>query len=1594
MAEPVTLFTLGLLSARVLAGITCFGLGLSNDEITGSAPKFIKKLGEETFNSIVDKFTDKWLNDAKNIKSFYKQITEIDVNSLNYDLQRAAMKAHLIATLFACEACLQELNDSSTKVGKIKNRIWKNNDTKWLIEVKRSIERQLKELPNISPQSSIDYEEAYRIFDPILQRSSDKQQEKFIKITKEAVLSEIRTQSYKNFVGYIEDSELGFALLSEKIMHGWNDFELNNDFIVQLKLSDNNLPDEKKDKDRWFWLVCNFFNEEYQTNERLKAAMLKNLLLDNKRCLGKLTISVGKLDASLQKVKTGQENIIDLIQKIKLEVDREPFYKKYLGLIAKERVENIIKSKIVDSTFVGRKVEFDKIEHFIRENKSGYFIITAKAGYGKSAFLAKWIDQRLYENKINYSQRVFLAYHFFSREFTDTKTLESGFTNLLRQICIYRAEDFPAETNRMRDTIAGIIKEKQPSENEPLIIVIDALDEADGEIDPFTFDLPEGVYIIISARADKEETPTYLKNWKNLIKTDGSNSLFLGEIEISDVKKWLSIGKLTKYRLDKDEETIDLIYRKTQGLTLYLRYLIEDIIENLEKTDSKEQIKSNLENTPNGFGKYIQKQFNELCESLSNDWQEEVYSLFGIMSVSLSALSEYDVKKLTSLKSTEIRGLPSKARRWIRISEGEDENRSFSFDHDLIRDVFKKEIFQDEKEEFLKNLLVYCSEWRQHNKSIYALQNYPEHLLQAKFFGQLYELARDDLFLESQTKAFPNQPTIALQTLQISLRGAMEVDNAPAIADFVLRHTHRVLNQTIESPLTALRISVLRALSQAELIFLKDIERGVLWYLLLAMVLSHKHNTQKAHAILSKLKNRQLSRFTFEIVEELANITFIKLLEINEEAVIAIQKDVLTDSGRARLVRSILNDHQSQLSITKRLEIVTQLAKMISNPLFSGFALYTIATTYGYFSNFKQALEIVKLIPSKDGQIYALNYIGRVQASEGNIEQANKMLVESLKIAKLISDKILRAEALSSVAVEQARIENFDQANEIFTEALKTAKSISKKFYRIKALSSIAIGLAETGNLKHTNEIFTQELKLAKSISDKLEYAIAIDSIANAQANAGAFEKAVELTESVSDSWTRLSAIKPILDAQAKSADVEKANKLFDRAIKIAESTHELMSRQELLSAIAVAQVNKGDLKQALKTAKLATEEWGNSEVLISIATAEANLGHLEKALEVAMTIPYGWNNWRRAQAIKPALVALINTGDIDKASETFAEALKTDETHFDELNRLTALSSIAIEQAKLGNMNEADEIIADALKIAESITDESERDRALSSIAHAYANKGDFEKANKIAGGIVYEGSLIDALNSIAIAQSKFGDINSAAKIFAKAFEIAKSNSAQSNRQSELSSIAVAQAKIGNINKANEIFAEALKFIDKAGSFNHGSSLRSIGVAQIQAGFFDQAKNSFTTALKTEYATQFKGIHALILSAEAGLQAKLGNVDKADEIFAEALKIAQSLADEWDRSQTLSSLARAYPIPGNFEQALKIAESALINKNSILPEIASVFAEEGSKAYFKQLVIPTSYYLDAAYEMIGMLARVYPTQSNEIKEILKGKFQ
>jgi hypothetical protein len=639
---------------------------------------------------------------------------------VNHDIERTIRRSIINATLTVCEAYLLELKASSSKLDTVKNYFSPSNDTKWVKSIQHSLKSEKKRLNRKDYLPSIS--EADKNF--------------FLLLSPRDNVAFGRVSELKNHLQ--QQILLDLALISGEIPERFSEMLMDGWSVVENK------EDDTSTKYKWFDTVCAFFRRELKTNSHVQrvfeSEILANLMigeypLDVSAFFDQLNIFGQTVYKKLDKIGSELEQQKNILLETEEKLDsitafliNLPEVKDQIELIAKKSYRQSLKDKYVgreisvrteqyvfdrDDTLVGRENAYLELNNFLSTQESGRILITAGAGYGKTTFLSNWI-------KTNYNNQCFIAYHFFSQGMF---SLTEAYINLLRQLYTYyelEEELIPSDNLRLRDILFGLIEEKGARRGEPLIIIIDALDESEQPFTPpFPKKLPQGVFLIASARHSYGERQEYLDGWDS-----ESFNMNLSLINRQQIEELLSNQENELLRKkSKEAEFPEKILALTDGLPLYVHHLLDEFQVNEEGLNN---IDSLLENTPKGFEAYIRKQLKHLAKVNEIKQYRELQMLFSLLTVALGPLSDEDIQALTNLTLWDLETLPWQVTRWINIQKSPD-NTFYSFSHSLLAKEFSITLGR-QAAEALTVLTNYCENWEK-NKSEYVMRYYPKHLL-------------------------------------------------------------------------------------------------------------------------------------------------------------------------------------------------------------------------------------------------------------------------------------------------------------------------------------------------------------------------------------------------------------------------------------------------------------------------------------------------------------------------------------------------------------------------------------------------------------------------------------------------------------------------------------------------------------------------------------------------------------------------------------------------------------------------------------------------------------------------------------------------
>ena len=115
---------------------------------------------------------------------------------------------------------------------------------------------------------------------------------------------------------------------------------------------------------------------------------------------------------------------------------------------------------------------------------------------------------------------------------------------------------------------------------------------------------------------------------------------------------------------------------------------------------------------------------------------------------------------------------------------------------------------------------------------------------------------------------------------------------------------------------------------------------------------------------------------------------------------------------------------------------------------------------------------------------------------------------------------------------------------------------------------------------------------------------------------------------------------------------------------------------------------------------------------------------------------------------------------------------------------------------------------------------------------------------------------------------------------------------------------------------------------------------------------------------------------------------AKGGFREAAHQRFQQALVAAGNIDNENNRGWAFREIDSLQVEAVFGEQALTTSQAILADRHQHLPDLAGKLASV-DKDLFKRLLLPCAYYLESAFRMCPLLARLFPERAMSVAEIV-----
>jgi hypothetical protein len=294
------------------------------------------------------------------------------------------------------------------------------------------------------------------------------------------------------------------------------------------------------------------------------------------------------------------------------------------------------------SGFVGRQFVFAALDQFLETHNSGYFIIQGNPGIGKSALVAKLVNDRGYIHHFNIASQNIRSPRAF---------LESVCAQIIDRYEL-PADHIPPsafeDSSYLVTSLQSAI-DQQSDPDEKIVIAIDALDESDRQNLPawanllyLPASLPDNVYIVLTTRplADIHLQVSHFQ----IFDLDSQSTENMADIEVY-IQAYLQRQHLQN-QLDTWGVTPDQFLtglgQKSQGNFMYLYHVLPAI----ERGDF---VQGSLAELPEGLIAYYHRHWRQMRRGAEQAFEKTYAPIVCILGVAREPITLDQISNWTQL---------------------------------------------------------------------------------------------------------------------------------------------------------------------------------------------------------------------------------------------------------------------------------------------------------------------------------------------------------------------------------------------------------------------------------------------------------------------------------------------------------------------------------------------------------------------------------------------------------------------------------------------------------------------------------------------------------------------------------------------------------------------------------------------------------------------------------------------------------------------------------------------------------------------------------------------------------------------------------
>jgi hypothetical protein len=332
--------------------------------------------------------------------------------------------------------------------------------------------------------------------------------------------------------------------------------------------------------------------------------------------------------------------------------------------------------------FVGRQFVFDAVDDFLDARDSGYFIIRGVPGIGKTALMAKLINDRGYVHHFNVA----------SQNIRSTRTfLENACAQIIARYDLVH-EEIPQRAFEDSGFLVQCLSEAASDpDNHPIVLAIDALDEVDrlelaatANVLYLPPSLPQGVYVVATTRPLDDIRLSVAQQRVLDLEADSEGNLqdITTYIE-AYVEREKMQARLEAWGVSREQFVAGLRV-KSQGNFMYLYYVLPAIEEG-------EFVEGTLDELPEGLMAYYRRHWRQMRDGNEDTFDEVYEPIVCILGVAQEPVTVRQIANWTKLSPGQVKTSIGQWREFLEQEQKEGQPH-YRIYHASFQDFLREQV--------------------------------------------------------------------------------------------------------------------------------------------------------------------------------------------------------------------------------------------------------------------------------------------------------------------------------------------------------------------------------------------------------------------------------------------------------------------------------------------------------------------------------------------------------------------------------------------------------------------------------------------------------------------------------------------------------------------------------------------------------------------------------------------------------------------------------------------------------------------------------------------------------------------------------------